>query len=282
MLNVDLELAVKDKVSRYDLSASTYSPDGRIFQIEYAQKAVESAGTVIAIKCKDGIVLGIEKLIDSKMLLNGDESSTNRRIFTIDEHIGLATAGLVADGRHLANRAREEASNFNDTYRFNCPLKVTLSDRLSLYISAYTLYSSVRPFGGINHLGWNRSGWSFHLHDRTFWCILGYHGTAIGKGRQLARTEIEKLNLGELSCEEGVDKVAEIIYKVHDDSKDKDFEMELAWIGPQSSNKFQLVPKELKEVSLLFLFYCLASTNYDKPLRFSSFSLWTCWFQLDP
>lgn len=109
----------------YDLSASTYSPDGRIFQIEYAQKAVESAGTVIAIKCKDGIVLGIEKLIDSKLLLNGDESSTNRRIFTIDEHIGLATAGLVADGRHLANRAREEASNFNDTYRFHCPLKVS-------------------------------------------------------------------------------------------------------------------------------------------------------------
>lgn len=109
----------------YDLSASTYSPDGRIFQIEYAQKAVEASSTVLAIKCKDGIVLAVEKLISSKLLVNGDDSSTNRKIFTVDSHIGLATAGLVADGRHLANRAREEASSFKDTYRFDAPVKVS-------------------------------------------------------------------------------------------------------------------------------------------------------------
>lgn len=85
-----------------------------------------------------------------------------------------------------------------------------LSDRLSLYISAYTLYSSVRPFGASTILaGIDQDGPSIYMIEPSgvYW---GYHGTAIGKGRQLARTEIEKLNLGELSCEEGVDKVAEM------------------------------------------------------------------------
>lgn len=105
----------------YDLSSSTYSPDGRIFQIEYAQKAVENSGTVIAIKCKDGIVLAIEKLVSTKLLVKG----TNRRVLNIDRTAGIATAGIVADGYHLAQRARDEAKAFRDTYKFPAPIKVS-------------------------------------------------------------------------------------------------------------------------------------------------------------
>jgi 20S proteasome subunit alpha 7 len=69
----------------YDLSASTYSPDGRIFQIEYASKAVENSGTCIGIVTKDGVVLANEKLVHSKLLVSG----SNKRIFSIDSHIGM-------------------------------------------------------------------------------------------------------------------------------------------------------------------------------------------------
>uniref|UniRef100_A0A0E0L451 Proteasome subunit alpha type n=1 Tax=Oryza punctata TaxID=4537 RepID=A0A0E0L451_ORYPU len=55
----------------YDLSVTTFSPDGRVFQVEYAGKAVDNSGTVVGIKCKDGIVLGVEKLVTSKMILKG-------------------------------------------------------------------------------------------------------------------------------------------------------------------------------------------------------------------
>jgi 20S proteasome subunit alpha 7 len=71
----------------YDLSASTYSPDGRIFQVEYANKAVENAGTAIGLKCKDGVVLAVEKLVTSKLLVPG----SNRRIFNVDLHAGLVS-----------------------------------------------------------------------------------------------------------------------------------------------------------------------------------------------
>lgn len=70
---------------QYDLSASQFSPDGRVFQVEYAMKAVENSGTVIGLKGTDGIVLAAEKLILSKL----HEAGTNRRIFNIDKHIGM-------------------------------------------------------------------------------------------------------------------------------------------------------------------------------------------------
>ena len=71
----------------YDLSASTYSPDGRIFQVEYANKAVENAGTAIGLKCKDGVVLAVEKLVTSRLKVPG----SNRRIFNVDLHAGLVS-----------------------------------------------------------------------------------------------------------------------------------------------------------------------------------------------
>ncbi|KAK1319564.1 Proteasome subunit alpha type-3 [Acorus calamus] len=64
----------------YNLSVTTFSPDGRVFQIEYAAKAVDNSGTVIGIKCKDGIV--------------------------------MAVAGLAADGRQIVARAKSEATSY--------------------------------------------------------------------------------------------------------------------------------------------------------------------------
>jgi len=226
----------------YDLSASTYSPDGRIFQIEYASKAVENSGTAIGIRVKDGIVLAVEKLIHSKLLVPG----ANRRIQTIDRHIGMATSGLLADGRHLANRARDEASNYRDTYRAPPTLKA-VADRLGMYVQAYTLYSSVRPFGVSAILGAvDKDGPALFVVEPSG-VYYGYNGAAVGKGRQLAKTELEKLKFSELTTREAVMEVTRIIYLVHDDGKDKEFELELTWIGEESKYMHVPVPADLQK-----------------------------------
>ena len=97
--------------SGYDLSSSTFSPDGRIFQVEYAGKAVENAGTAIGLKCRDGVVLCVEKPIVNKMLL----PNSSRRIHTVDTHSGMAVTGFISDGRQIVNRCRDEASNYYET-----------------------------------------------------------------------------------------------------------------------------------------------------------------------
>ncbi|EAW80720.1 proteasome (prosome, macropain) subunit, alpha type, 3, isoform CRA_f [Homo sapiens] len=165
----------------YDLSASTFSPDGRVFQVEYAMKAVENSSTAIGIRCKDGVVFGVEKLVLSKLY----EEGSNKRLFNVDRHVGMAVAGLLADARSLADIAREEASNFRSNFGYNIPLK-HLADRVAMYVHAYTLYSAVRPFG----------------------------------------------------CR---------IYIVHDEVKDKAFELELSWVGELTNGRHEIVPKDIRE-----------------------------------
>jgi len=224
----------------YDLSASTYSPDGRIFQVEYASKAVENSGTAIGLKVKDGVVLAVEKLVHSKLLVPG----ANRRIQTIDRHIGMATAGLLADGRQLANRAREETASYRENYRSPAPLKA-LTDRLGLFVQAYTLYSSVRPFGISTILGAvDKDGPSLYVVEPSG-VFYGYNGAAVGKGRQLAKTELEKLDLSSLTTREAVYEAARIIHLVHDDTREKDFELEMSWIGDETNGVHLPVPEEL-------------------------------------
>ncbi|KAL0092302.1 nucleophile aminohydrolase [Phycomyces blakesleeanus] len=226
----------------YDLSVSTYSPDGRVFQVEYANKAVDNSGTAIGLRVKDGVVLAVEKLVQSKLLV----ANANRRIQSADLHIGVATAGLLADGRHLVNRARDEAQSWRDIYRQPIPGKA-LADRLGQYVSAYTLYSSVRPFGCGTIVGSMTEGEpSLYLIEPSgvYW---GYRGCAVGKGKSVAKTEIEKLKMEEMTVREAVNEITRIIYTCHDEAKDKDFELELSWICPESKYKHQFVPKEIKE-----------------------------------
>merc|ERR1712004_728164 len=103
------------------LSASQFSPDGRVFQIEYANKAVENSGTCLGIRGKDGVVFACEKIVVSKLY----EAGANRRITNIDTHVGMAAAGLVTDARQLAEIARDEAG----TYRSETELeKIKMAD----------------------------------------------------------------------------------------------------------------------------------------------------------
>uniref|UniRef100_A0A8C5WDE6 Proteasome subunit alpha type n=1 Tax=Leptobrachium leishanense TaxID=445787 RepID=A0A8C5WDE6_9ANUR len=164
----------------YDLSASTFSPDGRVFQVEYAAKAVENSSTAISVRCKDGVVFGVEKLVLSKLY----EEGSNKRIFNVDRHVGMAVAGLLAD-----------ASNFRSNYGYDIPLK-HLSDRVAMYVHAYTLYSAVRPFGCSFMLGsYNETdGAQLYMVDPSG-VSYGYWGCSIGKAKQAAKTEIEKLQV---------------------------------------------------------------------------------------
>uniref|UniRef100_A0A0E0FUR5 Proteasome subunit alpha type n=1 Tax=Oryza nivara TaxID=4536 RepID=A0A0E0FUR5_ORYNI len=226
----------------YDLSVTTFSPDGRVFQVEYATKAVDNSGTVVGIKCKDGIVLGVEKLVTSKMMLEG----SNRRIHSVHWHSGLAVAGLAADGRQIVSRAKSEAASYEKVYGEPISVK-ELADRVASYVHLCTLYWWLRPFGcGVILGGYDRDGPQLYMIEPSG-VSYKYFGAALGKGRQAAKTEIEKLKLSELTCREGIVEVAKIIYGVHDEAKDKAFELELSWICDESNRQHQKVPGDLLE-----------------------------------
>lgn len=210
----------------YDLSNSTFSPDGRVFQVEYAAKAVENAGTSLGIKTPTCVVIAQEKLISSKLLVPGK----NPRLGTVDRHMGVASSGLIPDGKHFLNRAREEAASWRSQYKL--PIGVPqLSDRMGQYVQAYTLYSSVRPFGISAIIGGGsiEEGTGLYMIEPSG-AYYGYHACATGKGRQLAKNELEKLDFATLSAPAAIAAASRIIHSVHDESKDKDFELELGFI----------------------------------------------------
>ncbi|CAK7266329.1 Putative proteasome subunit alpha type-7 [Sporothrix epigloea] len=259
----------------YDLANSIFSPDGRNFQVEYAIKAVENGGTSVGIRCRDGVVLAVERIVTSKLLKAG----ANRRIATIDRHLGMAYSGMTPDGRKLVERARDEAHSWRDN--FKTPIRTAeLASRVGGFLQAYTLYQSVRPFGvtailaGFDsdkdlpvdgEVGYGPSigaggrvpsskygGPALYMLEPSglYW---GYYGAATGKGRQAAKAELEKLELAGdegISLEQGVKEAARIIYVAHDDNKDKEFELEMTWIstvdGPTGGRHME-VPKALRQ-----------------------------------
>ncbi|XP_017772075.1 PREDICTED: proteasome subunit alpha type-3 [Nicrophorus vespilloides] len=225
----------------YDLSASQFSPDGRVFQVEYAMKAVENSGTAIGLRGKDGVVFGVEKIVTSKLY----EPGANKRIFNIDKHVGMSVAGLIADARQLVDIARRESANYRSQYGVSIPLNY-LNDRVSMYMHAHTLYSAVRPFGCSIIMGSfdPQEGPNMFMIDPSG-VSYGFHGCATGKAKQSAKTEIEKLKLSTMTCKELVKEAARIIYLVHDELKDKNFEMELSWVCEETKGKHERVPESL-------------------------------------
>ena len=224
----------------YDLSTTTYSPDGKVFQVDYACKAVDNGGLALGVTCSDGVVLGVEKLLPFKMLVPG----SNRRIAAVDRHAGMAGTGLAPDARQIVARARAECSQYLSFYGDRIPAQI-LADRMAHYMHMFTLYWSVRPFGASALLACkDADGYALYLLEPSGECQR-YHGNAVGKGRQAAKNEIEKLELGKMTCVEAVKHVARIIYAAHDE-KDKEFECELSWICDASGGEFKRVPEAIR------------------------------------
>uniref|UniRef100_A0AC34FPL9 Proteasome subunit alpha type n=1 Tax=Panagrolaimus sp. ES5 TaxID=591445 RepID=A0AC34FPL9_9BILA len=129
-------------MERYDRAITIFSPDGHLFQVEYAQEAVKKGSSVVAIKGKDCVVLGVEK----KSMETLQDERTVRKIFNIDEHVMLGFAGLTADARVLIDAARVECQS----HRLNLEDPVTVG-YISRFIAntkqRYTQSPGRRPFG---------------------------------------------------------------------------------------------------------------------------------------
>ena len=227
--------------SGYDLSTTTYSPDGRVFQVEYAGKAVDNGGLTVGVKCADGCVIAGEKLVPSKLHTPG----TSRRINAVARHAGIGGSGYVPDMRAVRDRAQAECAQYKSFYGDAIPGKL-LAERMAHYYHLFTLYWTVRPFGCSSVLACKDfDGYHLYLLEQNGECTK-MKGACVGKGKSSAKTEVEKLNFSEITCEEAVKELARIVYATHD-VKDKEFECEMSWICDASGGEFVRVPDAVAE-----------------------------------
>jgi len=201
---------------------------------------VDNSSTAVGIRCKDGVVMCVEKPKLSKMIVEG----SNRRILTVDKRSGICVSGMMADARQIVNHGRKESANYRDFYGDDIPGSV-LCERIAGLMHAYTLYWYVRPFGATVLIGsYTEDGPQLHSVDPSgIW--YRYFAHAIGKGKNGAKSQLEKLDLTTLTCREAVIEAAKCVYSQHDPSKDKPIELEISWVCDESNRMHNLVPAEL-------------------------------------
>jgi len=232
----------------YD-SDKVLSPDGRIFQVEYAMKAVENSSTVIGILCKDGVVLAAERQIMSK--LHESDSYCHRRIYNIDSHIGCAVAGFLTDARHLVDIARSEAASYRENWDLPIPIS-ELVKRISHYMFQYTLNGYYRTFGCSVIIG----GCDPVSNKYELWMAdpagvsWRYKGISTGKTRQAAKTELEKIEpkVGELLVNQAIKEATKVIHAVRDESNaSKTFVIDMSTVGGNNPSEHAFCSKQVKE-----------------------------------
>jgi proteasome alpha subunit len=126
----------------YDRAITVFSPDGRLFQVEYAREAVKRGTTAVGLTYDGGVLLAVDKNVSSKLVV----PKSIEKIFQIDDHIGVATSGLVADARRLIEDARLRSQRHRLVY--SEPVNVsTLTRDICDLKQAYTQYGGARPFG---------------------------------------------------------------------------------------------------------------------------------------
>jgi len=170
----------------YDRAITVFSPDGRLFQVEYAREAVKRGTTTVGLKYKTGVVLIVDKRVSSRLI----EPGSIEKIFEIDKHIGCATSGLVADARALIDRARVDAQVNEITYNEKIQVK-TLVKRICDFKQTYTQYGGVRPFGtALLIAGVDDSGPRLFSTDPSG-ALMEYKASSEGAGRNGAMSFFE-------------------------------------------------------------------------------------------
>mmetsp|Transcript_19800 Transcript_19800/g.23758 ORF Transcript_19800/g.23758 Transcript_19800/m.23758 type:complete len:239 (-) Transcript_19800:430-1146(-) len=177
--------------NEYDRGVNTFSPEGRLFQVEYALEAIKLGSTAVGIKTSEGVILAVEKRITSPLLV----PESVEKILEVDEHLGCAHSGLTADARTLINHARVETQQFRFSY--NEPMSAescaqSLCD-LALRFGEGGDDVPSRPFGVALLLACNDKDEGPALyHTDPSGTYVKFGAKAIGSGSEGAQTALQE------------------------------------------------------------------------------------------
>jgi len=172
--------------SEYDRGVNTFSPEGRLFQVEYAIEAIKLGSTAIGIQTSEGVVLAVEKRISSSLLV----TSSIKKLAKLDGHMGCAMSGLVADARTLIDGARVETQNH--WFTFDEKMKTeSCVQSISDVAMRFGEGSMARPFGVALLVGGVDSNGPVLYHTDPSGTYSQFQAKAIGAGSEGAQTQLQ-------------------------------------------------------------------------------------------
>ncbi len=221
----------------YDRAITVFSPDGRLFQVEYAKEAVKRGATAIGICAKDSVVFVASKAIHSKLIV----ASSLKKIFEVDEHVAVTASGLIADARRLVETARVEAQRHRITY--NEPASVeTIAKSVGDLLQIYTQYGGIRPFGVSLLIGGVDASKKPELYEaEPSGAMTAYHADSIGSAKKEVDEYIEKKYRHDMTTEEAIKLAVEALKK----SEEREINLEIAYIPVSTAKYTPLSEKEI-------------------------------------
>jgi proteasome alpha subunit len=227
----------------YDRAITVFSPDGRLFQVEYAREAVKRGTTAIGIKSSEGVVLLVDKRITSNLLI----PDSIEKIFKVDDHIAIATSGLVADSRVLVDRARLECQINKLTY--DEPIRVEgLAKKISDHKQQYTQYGGVRPYGAALLIAGIDNEEARLFETDPSGALMEYLATSIGEGRDTVLKILEERIDPEkkISFEDSIFLGLECLYEISKDKLNADT-IEIGYILLKDAMVRKMESKDVRE-----------------------------------
>tara|TARA_Y100000310_G_scaffold306044_1_gene346827 strand:- start:392 stop:1117 length:726 start_codon:yes stop_codon:yes gene_type:complete len=226
------------KSSAYDRVSTMFSPDGRLYQVEYASKIVEQGTPGAAVVYDKGVLFGADKKVTSKLL----KPASIEKVFKIDNHIGAISSGLVGDARRLVQIARKEAQENKMYYEEEIQVE-TLVKQISGVNQLFTQYSGMRPFGVSFIIGGVDESGPRLFETEPSGAQAEYIGIVIGKGKKDGMAYLEKNFKEGMVFEEAVKFLAAGLQKSLGD-KDKIDVNRLDFAFVEKGTRFNRVPKQ--------------------------------------
>jgi proteasome alpha subunit len=238
---MDMPIDVQHQAMGYDRTATMFSPEGTILQVEYAQKTVRLGSSSIGMVCSDGVVIIADKRMKDKLIV---QKSANK-VFEIDSHIIASAAGIVSDARVLIEKAQLVAQQHRITYDSPIEPELVIKE-MSNMKQQFTQYGGARPFGvSLMVAGIRAKKPELYTSDITG-NYFSYHANAIGENDEKIREKLREIYKPELNIKKGVKLALEIFKEV----QGKSFELErfeVVYIRNEDVQLQRVNDSELKE-----------------------------------
>jgi len=227
--------------SEYDRGVNTFSPEGRLFQVEYAIEAIKLGSTAIGLQTSEGVVLAVEKRVTSPLI----EASSIEKIMEVDKHIACAMSGLIADSKTLIDKARVEAQNhwftYNETMNIESVTQAVSNLALQFGDDDAEKGAMSRPFGvALLFAGVDEKGPRlFHMDPSGTY--IKYDAKAIGSGSEGAQQALQEVYHKSMTLKEACKSALTILKQVMEE-KLNSTNVEMCTVTP--GNLFRMYTKE--------------------------------------
>lgn len=237
---MDLPMDMQHQAMGYDRTATMFSPDGHLLQVEYAEKTIRLGSSSIGMVCSDGVLIISDKRIEDKLIV---QKSANK-VFEIDSHMISSVAGITSDARVLTEKAQVLAQQHRITYDSPIEPELVIKEIANIK-QQFTQYGGARPFGvSVMLAGMNGKKPELFTSDITG-NYFSYYANAIGESDDKLKEKLREEYKQSLTIKKGA-KIALDIFKEIQGSKFNISRFEMAYIDKDEMKINRLEGEELK------------------------------------